>query len=57
MQTFAGTTFLTTTQGLCGDDTECLYDTLATGNAAIGMNTMLTGSALREDASALGKEL
>ncbi|XP_072046364.1 uncharacterized protein [Amphiura filiformis] len=50
---YAGTTFLSNTQTLCNSDVECLYDTLATGNTAVGMNTLITSVSLLDDAMSL----
>ncbi|XP_077993148.1 uncharacterized protein LOC144447116 [Glandiceps talaboti] len=37
----------------CGADTECYYDVLATGNAALGTATMSTSAAFQQDADDL----
>ena len=54
---FENTTFLDDATALCGGDTECLFDALATRNLVIGENTRVTKTGLQDDAEALCKHL
>ena len=55
LMSFENTTFLSDATALCGGDTECLFDALATRDLVIGENTRVTKTGLQDDAEALCK--